>query len=363
MNRDRDEQRRQQTRDEQWERDDRRPGDRSLGAGRSLAQGGVRRDDGEPRVAREGYDRDREVYRAQGYESGQDNYRGTRFDRDRDYDRDRWTHGARGSFERDYQVELERGFERGGPDPSQLGRYTGSGPSFDEGGDMTYEGSSYRSSYGRGSNYGHRDERARYTGQGHVSRAGSAGDLGWGGASREGYTEGREGLWGVGFAGDDAYFGQGGDVGYRDGGAGSRYGRQSQGAQAGSGQGQRQSFRGKGPKNYKRSDERIRDEVCECLSDDHEVDASEVDVSVSDGVVTVSGTVSNRYEKRRIEDLVERLSGVTDVNNQVRVQRGASARDHGGSSGNSEKGPKSESSATASRSEATGNAKASNRSS
>ena len=33
------------------------------------------------------------------------------------------------------------------------------------------------------------------------------------------------------------------------------------------------SHRGKGPKGYTRSDERIREHVCEVLSDDHHVDA------------------------------------------------------------------------------------------
>jgi osmotically-inducible protein OsmY len=48
---------------------------------------------------------------------------------------------------------------------------------------------------------------------------------------------------------------------------------------------------GKGPKGYKRSDDRIREEVCECISQQGHVDASEVEVRVQGGEVTLTGTV------------------------------------------------------------------------
>ena len=50
--------------------------------------------------------------------------------------------------------------------------------------------------------------------------------------------------------------------------------------------------RGRGPKNYKRSDERIREDVCDRLSDDGMVDASEIEVKVSGAEVTLDGTVT-----------------------------------------------------------------------
>jgi hypothetical protein len=80
-------------------------------------------------------------------------------------------------------------------------------------------------------------------------------------------------------------------------------------------------FRGRGPKGYRRSDERIREEVCECLTADDRIDASDIDVAVRDSEVTLSGSVSSREEKRRAEDLIERISGVKDVNNSLRVER------------------------------------------
>jgi osmotically-inducible protein OsmY len=77
--------------------------------------------------------------------------------------------------------------------------------------------------------------------------------------------------------------------------------------------------RGRGPKGYQRSDERIHEEICECLTDDHFIDASDIEIAVQGGIVTLTGTVSSRHEKRRAEDLIENLSGVQDINNSLRV--------------------------------------------
>jgi hypothetical protein len=76
---------------------------------------------------------------------------------------------------------------------------------------------------------------------------------------------------------------------------------------------------GHGPKNYRRSDESIREDVCERLTADSYVDASEITVTVADGEVTLTGSVPSRDEKRRACDCIEDVSGVTDVFNQLRV--------------------------------------------
>ncbi len=78
--------------------------------------------------------------------------------------------------------------------------------------------------------------------------------------------------------------------------------------------------RGRGPKNYTRSDERIRDDVNDALSDDGMVDASDVEVSVSKGEVTLNGHVDSRMAKRRAEDCAEDVSGVKHVQNNLRVK-------------------------------------------
>lgn len=82
------------------------------------------------------------------------------------------------------------------------------------------------------------------------------------------------------------------------------------------------SFRGRGPKGYQRSDERIHEEVCERLTDDHDVDASEIEVTVSGAAVSLSGSVTDRFAKRRAEDIAESVPGVKDVQNGIRVARG-----------------------------------------
>jgi hypothetical protein len=86
------------------------------------------------------------------------------------------------------------------------------------------------------------------------------------------------------------------------------------------GNGQRESHRGKGPKGFSRSDERLREEVSETLTDDHDVDASGIEVTVKDGEVTLDGYVDSRAAKRRAEDCAEDVSGVKHVQNNLRVK-------------------------------------------
>lgn len=76
---------------------------------------------------------------------------------------------------------------------------------------------------------------------------------------------------------------------------------------------------GKGPKGYKRSDERIRDDINDHLTHDHSVDATHIDVAVADCECTLSGNVATRDEKRRAEDIAERIMGVKHVQNNLRV--------------------------------------------
>jgi osmotically-inducible protein OsmY len=77
--------------------------------------------------------------------------------------------------------------------------------------------------------------------------------------------------------------------------------------------------RGLGPRNYRRSDDRIRADVCEALTDDPRVDAREIEVAVDDEVVTLTGCVRSRAEKRRAEDVALHCRGVHDVLNALRV--------------------------------------------
>jgi osmotically-inducible protein OsmY len=103
-------------------------------------------------------------------------------------------------------------------------------------------------------------------------------------------------------------------------GAGA-YGGSSQQGGSQWGSGSQQSFRGKGPKGFTRSDDRLKELICESLTDDHDVDASEVSVDVKDGKVTLSGTVAERRQKYLIEEFVEETGGVKEVENQLRVRK------------------------------------------
>ncbi len=80
-------------------------------------------------------------------------------------------------------------------------------------------------------------------------------------------------------------------------------------------------FTGRGPEGYQRGDERIMEEVCERLTQHGQIDASGIQVRVTDGEVTLSGSVNTRDEKRMAEDAIESISGVNDVQNKLRVQK------------------------------------------
>lgn len=76
----------------------------------------------------------------------------------------------------------------------------------------------------------------------------------------------------------------------------------------------------RGPKGYTRSDERIREDVSDALAHLGEPDPSDVEVLVSQGEVTLTGTVPYRRWKHIMEDAAESVSGVKDVINNIRVK-------------------------------------------
>lgn len=147
--------------------------------------------------------------------------------------------------------------------------------------------------------------REMYGGQGH----GGQGMGGYGGQGLGGY--GGQGMGGQGMGG----YGMGGYGGQGLGGrniGGQVYGGQME---------ERGRFAGRAPKGYRRSDERVMEEVCEVLTRNPHVDASNIEVKVQQGKVILSGTVEDRDTKRLVEDLSEDVSGVREVQNQLRVSR------------------------------------------
>lgn len=209
--------------------------------------------------------------------------------------------------------------------------------------------SPYRGAYGQGG-YGGRSPGQQWSGR--RGQPGAYGGQGLQDAGAGGYNQGSfelddDGPIEAGYLGDSDrgnwarnYQGEGSrgsSMGYstrRHGGSGYAEQTGSRGQQSGS-QG---SFRGKGPRGYMRSDERLCEDINERLTDDDYIDASDISVDVKDGVVTLSGEVEQRRLKHRIEDLVERCHGVQDIRNEIRVKRGGQegARDDsatGGSAG------------------------------
>lgn len=117
----------------------------------------------------------------------------------------------------------------------------------------------------------------------------------------------------------------------------TRFGNDATGS---AGEARRGEHGGRGPRSYQRSDERICEDVSERLTDDPVVDAGEIEVTVTGREVTLSGAVRTRAERRRAEDLAEGVSGVTHVQNNLRVAQhqeshrtGAEAGDSGAATG------------------------------
>jgi osmotically-inducible protein OsmY len=108
-----------------------------------------------------------------------------------------------------------------------------------------------------------------------------------------------------------------------------------------------QSFRGRGPKGYERSDDRLRELICEALTDDDQIDASDISVEVKSSQVKLTGTVSDRQKKYMVEEMIEDMSGVKEVDNQLRVRReqgdGDTYRQSAGSAGQTDKSSKQKS--------------------
>lgn len=150
----------------------------------------------------------------------------------------------------------------------------------------------------------------RDQGDGDYERRG--GDRGYGGGGYD-HPPSEDERWGVGGAGRPRF-------GVRRDYADQEYGRPYSDTSAWR-QRAGTNYAGRGPKDYRRSDERIREDISDRLMDDPDVDASDISVQVQNGEVTLTGTVASRGQKRCAEDCVEHVSGVREVANNLRVSR------------------------------------------
>jgi osmotically-inducible protein OsmY len=214
---------------------------------------------------------------------------------------DRWTGRGNQSWD---EERGERDYGRGRWEEGRIGMSQGYG--YQDGDRPSFERGMHDPRFG-----GMRDQRGSggpYGGGGYEPDRRSAGSreqeqhggMGYGGEGRHGYGEDR-----AAFSRE-----QGGYRQHQSGFGGA------QGLDV-----RRGPHRGKGPKGFEPSDERIRERVCEALADDHNIDASNIEVSVHKGEVTLTGGVDDRDTKRMAEDCVLQCSGVRDVHNQLRVHR------------------------------------------
>jgi osmotically-inducible protein OsmY len=195
----------------------------------------------------------------------------------------------------DYGRETMRGRGRWSSGDDERGRYGGEWADYGSGSDYERRG---RSS---GRDYDQDDER----------RFGAEG--GWrdysSGSGREsgyGRNYGPEVQHHYGFGANQGQ----GEYGGQRMGQGMQPGTQNQGP-----------YRGHGPRGYTRSDDRIREDVCDRLADDSMLDATEIEVEVKEGEVTLSGTVRQRGDRRRAEDIADAAFGVKHVQNNLRVKQ------------------------------------------
>lgn len=165
-----------------------------------------------------------------------------------------------------------------------------------------------RGDYAGGRDYGPGDD---FSGGGWTGRR----DLGRDGGRYPGHRQ---------FGGGHGYDTHGRHPGHRDFGRGH-----ADRGQQWSGSGYPGGQRGIGPKGYERSDERIREDVCERLTEHDAIDASNIEVNVSGGVVRLSGDVPRRYMKHLAEDAVADAVGVRDVENTLRVRDGGQPAERG----------------------------------
>ncbi|MDQ0455575.1 BON domain-containing protein [Rhizobium paknamense] len=78
--------------------------------------------------------------------------------------------------------------------------------------------------------------------------------------------------------------------------------------------------RGKGPRNYRRSDDRLIEELNERLTEATRLDATHVSAVVENGVATLEGQVESRAAKREAEDIALSIRGIEDCMNRLKVQ-------------------------------------------
>jgi hypothetical protein len=80
------------------------------------------------------------------------------------------------------------------------------------------------------------------------------------------------------------------------------------------------TFRGLGPRGYARPTQRIYEDICDRLMENPFVDASDIEVAVTAGEVTLLGSVDNPIAVRQAETIAAEVVGVRHVHNHLTVR-------------------------------------------
>lgn len=301
-----------------------------------------------------------------------DEYRGgNRYRVDRPYAGDEQADFQRGTRASRYYAGTggPRGGEYSGSDHSQQGNYAQGGqhhPGYGEyeaernlSGSRGLQGGGYgaQGNYGYGGNYGGSQGGygGNYAAQGNYPNQSGYGSQGnFGGMNRPYGQQAGQGQWGQqqnpgSYMPADDRLGSGGYFGGR-GSYGANFGERQGGNYAGVpgyGQGMRPgqaSYSGRGPRGYKRSDDRLKEDISERLTDDPLIDASDINVEVNNGVVMLSGQVDDRWVKHHVEDLVDRCSGVQEIENRLTLSRSRGSQSSPTQSSSSRSGSSADSS-------------------
>ena len=79
-------------------------------------------------------------------------------------------------------------------------------------------------------------------------------------------------------------------------------------------------YAGRAPKGYERSDERIREDICDELTRRPDIDPGRLTVAVADSEVTLEGAVEDLESRRLADEIASRCIGVRQVHNRLRVE-------------------------------------------
>jgi osmotically-inducible protein OsmY len=236
----------------------------------------------------------------------------------------RWRGGQQSRGEQGgqrYGEEFGEGRQGGGRE-GQYGRY-GQGGQYGQYGQQGGQGGFGQSDpYRQGQGY-----EGGYQGGEHGDWRGGGSQGGWGGGergymgSRGGYRSGGHGMGEGGQRGSSSW---GGSRGSQDRDFWDRASDEVSswlGDEEADRRRRKDQHRGKGPRGYTRSDDRIKEDVNDRLTDDWAVDASDIEVDVDNCEVTLTGEVTSREMKRRAEDVAEAVSGVKHVQNNLRIKQ------------------------------------------